>query len=562
MEEHFFIKRGSLCFVIPIFTEESNACEEFFSNLKQIFEESEKNDANIAIQQDFNDKKSHNDPKKTKIKEEKENFTRRLKENYAQINKNKVFFISPNFGTCEGYNGRFLCNCVSVAVKFHDDISLRKNTAQFYLGKFEVEYKYTINSNGQKPSIDSKNGFKCIFKFNAMLYLTHEDNEKAAYLVLEINKDDIGDFSITDIVSPKGCIKTEQIIFIKHLFYKSKMKVNVKWIDNKTQKHQPSENVSLESATCEANVSLQEWAYKYIKDLCDALGINPLTSVPGYYESRNTLLFNYSFIELNKICDNIGNELIMDFSDVENNFLNKYSKVAYGMLLSDEGWCYTPSYEVKEKLRNYWTTRNFLCAFFLQHNALLFNFTETRSRDLYRKYCHKWFSVYEKNRYKEYVDIKPCLTGIDSLSIFPFLKAVYKEIKIERLEKEYKNSGVKVVENIKKKKDELSKLQEVLKDTSLNLKEIVCMEDCINKQFGIVEKVKGIKDLYEQEVDKLNFMYNSQNNKYIFRLTLVSAIVGLLSPLLAKPLLILWEWLIDIVCALFGSLYNIFNCLM
>lgn len=80
---------------------------------------------------------------------------------------------------------------------------------------------------------------------------------------------------------------------------------------------------------------------------------------------------------------------------------------------------------------------------------------------------------------------------------------------------------------------ELESLQDILSQTSLNLGEIAGMEKCIYKQFGIIEKTARIKDLYKQQVDKLNFIYENANNKNILNLTLLTLILGLFSLLIS-----------------------------
>ena len=59
------------------------------------------------------------------------------------------------------------------------------------------------------------------------------------------------------------------------------------------------------------------------------------------------------------------------------------------------------------------------------------------------------------------------------------------------------------------------------------------MENCIYKQFGIIDKTKRIKEFYEQHVDKLNFKHNLFNNILIAFLTLMTIIIGLLQLILA-----------------------------
>ena len=160
----------------------------------------------------------------------------------------------------------------------------------------------------------------------------------------------------------------------------------------------------------------------------------------------------------------------------------------------------------------------------------------------YTKFEEEWFSKYQENKYKDYVSHNPCLTGVDSLAIFPFLKAIYKEINIDRFEQNYKNTDKfedtefirkSVSDKIKEARKELDLLQEILDKTSLNLGEIASMEKCIYRQFGIIEKMELIKERYQQQVDQLNFIYEDANNQNILNLTILTFILGILSLILS-----------------------------
>ncbi len=497
MGEQFYIKKGAFCFIIPIFTDNSKICNEYFGllnkGLKEFKELKEKKREFITEwKSKFADalRKDNTEPTTTSLQE-----TQKPSNDAPRSGLD----VSPNFcqKECKNidkykdeYKGRFLCKCVASAIKFHDDKSQQKSAAHFYLGKHDVEYQNIVNVK---------------FSFNAVLYLTHEDKEKAAYLVIEINKEDIKDFSITNQGKPAGTITAEQIIFIKHLFYKQKMEVT---IDN------------------EEKCSIQNWLVKYLDKLCKGLGIKK-DDIPEYVFEH---AFDYSVIELKEICDKDGNDINIKFNDIDADFNEYYAKQTYGMLLSDEGWNNTPYKVVKDKLKDYWTTRDYLCTFFLQRNALLFNLKDEK----YTNFCQEWFKAYPGDKYREYTQRVPCLTGIDSLAIFPFLKAIYKEIKIVRYEKTYRVDETKNIEekDITKTKNELEKLQQVINDTSINLGEIAYMEKCIYSQFGMIERVQRIKELYEQQVDRLNFLYESENNRKIKILTWVTVGVGVLTLIL------------------------------
>ena len=125
MENQFFIKNGSFCFIIPFFTENSSVCNTFFNELKSKLETLKTQELD-----------------KNKKKQEREDIIKKAKAKFINDIKNDYFSeIKPNFHTkfCKGiknhekeYNGRFVCKCMSSAVKFHDDISQKKNIAHFF----------------------------------------------------------------------------------------------------------------------------------------------------------------------------------------------------------------------------------------------------------------------------------------------------------------------------------------------------------------------------------------------------------------------------------------------
>ena len=151
MDDKFYIKDGSFCFIIPFFTKESDICDQFFQNLKNKRKEV---DANFSGDENI---------------KEKMKVTEITKNEFVQNIKNANFpFIQTNF-SCKFctqeqllYKRKHLCQCVSSAVKFHDDISQKNDSTQLYLDHYSASY--------------SHNDVFCEFDFNVILYINH-DNE-------------------------------------------------------------------------------------------------------------------------------------------------------------------------------------------------------------------------------------------------------------------------------------------------------------------------------------------------------------------------------------------------
>lgn len=202
MYDKFYIKNGSFCFIIPFFTEKSDICDQFFQNLK---------DKQKEIDDNFSG------DQRTKEKNEK---TKELKNEFVQNIRNANFpYIQTNF-SCDSctkeqllYKRRHLCQCVSSAVKFHDDISQRNDLTQLYLDHYSASY--------------SHNDISCKFEFDVILHISHNSEEKISYVVIEMNTKNIKG-NLSRVATPDDALDPEYIIFIKHLFYKCKMKLSIR----------------------------------------------------------------------------------------------------------------------------------------------------------------------------------------------------------------------------------------------------------------------------------------------------------------------------------------------
>ena len=511
MDDKFYIKDGSFCFIIPFFTKESDICDQFFQNLK---EKRKEVDANFSGDE--------------KIKE-KMRVTEVIKNEFVQNIKNANFpFIQTNFSCrfCNKeqllYKRKHLCQCVSSAVKFHDDISQKNDSTQLYLDHYSASY--------------SHNDVFCEFDFNVILYINHDNEGKISYVVIEINAKNIKG-NLFSNVTPDDTLDPEYIIFIKHLFYKRKMTLDL------------LRKGSTEKKEC----CLQNWATDYMRKLCVALGVSYHSSVPDYVKNA---AFRYSFIELKELRGSYNQPVYFDFDDT-GKFLETHSHLAYGLLLSDEGWRAVPKHITTKKLQDYWFTRKFSCTFFLQHNALLFNLKNSKDGKAYSKFGQNWFSKYKDDKYADYITSVPCLTGIDTLAIFVFLKSIAKQVYIDKYrnamgESEEELSFVvslvkqsvlwsrSIIQKIRQEKqtikvsrqliearNNLELLTRILNSPSFMLGEIKGMEECIYRQFGIIDTIKYVKEIYQRQSDKLHFSYEINNNNTIKILTILTAVIGL-----------------------------------
>lgn len=486
--KELYIKEGSFCFIIPFFSKGSDICDRYFNELNEARENKNKN------------LKNEDAEKITK------NFINQLRSpSFPYIKAN---FIQKDCKFKNNYKRRFLCQCVSSAIKFHDDISQRNNTTQIHLDTYTVEY--------------SHNKHWCTFTFNTFLYISHNDDQKTSFLIIDINITNINGNLFISL--PSKALSPDYIIFIKHLFYKQKMKVILKRNNTEPTNYN----------------SLQEWITNYTTDLIDALHIrNHKKPIPDYVQSA---AFKYSFIEIKEIRNINDWPTDINFDNIPI-FLKEYSSVTYGLLLSDEGWRSVPPHVSANKLQDYWLTRNFSCIFFLQHNAILFNLKTTSRGKSYTHAGNKWFEMYDDNKYVDYISSSPCITGIDTLALFVFLKVISKQIHIDqefdKINPEDSNKTSKIEKKQSEIENNLNSLTNILNSPTFMLGEMQSMEKGIYKQFGIFDTIKNLQKKYDQLSNELHFRHEITSNKKIRTLTLWTIIIGSLQTLIAGTSLIL-----------------------
>lgn len=495
--DYFDCSDGVMSFVIPFITEDSVICKELFKSIsdhekkKDVLSKKEmKYYENHEIWKDVEFEKESHDL----YKEHKELFIKNvLKESEKKFYQNEVHFWDnaepyykcPNAGNdinCK-YKGRNLCRCFSLSRKFHDDKAENHERFEIFLGSYPV--KYTVFNN--KSSIE--------FTIDCLLLLTNEEDDKSGYLVLNI--------PITSIdenlgIAQKG-IKLNSLIFIKHLFYKSRLKmVHVGEYES---------------------VSLQEWAIAYLDRLFAALKLKFENVVNDYVKGA---AFRYSIIELNDVKDDKDKLISVDNLAT---FKERYIRQLYGLLVSDEGWQFVPDIDLNRV--DSWQTRSYCCSFFLEHSALVINQYDSN----YNNNCdfaYSWFKNYtygeyenkeHLNHYREYVKIRSCVAGVSSLVFFAFIKAICKEMLLTRVEKETISSDSTIAVKY-------NRLYNVLQTHSMSFGEIRNVEECIYKQFGIPDQLQVLSQRYEREA-------NNMQNSHVTDLTLVTMLISMISILIA-----------------------------
>jgi hypothetical protein len=455
---------GSLCFDIPFFIENTVKKNIFFEHFKKI------NDKKKEFPEDSS---RWNEAHK---KSEENIINRLLHKGFSKV-KEKNF--KPENFECT-YTGRFLCDCFSLATKFHDDDNQRKETVQLWLDAIHVEYE----NPGKSFSMD--------FDVNIMFQLFEEAGEYNAHLILHIPIED------------KTTI--DEIILMKHLFYKESLKLNIA-IDRKTGSKIKSES----------NTSLYEWFESYINEFYSAIDISK-KNIPGKY-------FTYSLLEIN----NPGLLTEKDESIDRNNKL-------YALLTSDEGWRYFPDPEKfarKQLQQYYWSSRNFLECYFLGTNGLLINDRTENSGYSAYKDCQKlYFQKYndKDERYLKFMNRLPCIAGLESQVFMNFQKEAEKRESIKNVMGKIEEYNEKLSSFVTMEMYKLEKLlkitQKAINSKAFSIQEMDNLTEKINRSFGISKDLEILNKSYSQKMQELSSRYEKRTKLYTFFITVIISLLG------------------------------------
>ena len=470
----FYCDKGSIAFIIPFsfknqYGEEKNVCTYLFDNI----EKQTKKDYTFV----------YHTPKKELVSILKPAF----KNTHEYFNQGPE--IEPNHATQKctedpfgKYKGRNLCKCFSVCRKFHDDSSMNIPRVEVYLGTYNVHYPPDIQNN--QPSFD--------FSFDALLLLDNEKENECGYLVFVISLDFTKQKMLFD---NKEWNVLDNFIFIKHLFYKNRLKCDIQGLDKKY-----------------SHISIQEWTDEYLNKLMRQLGLNPHLAINKHVlkdlQSNNQgAAFSYSIIQLENIYKhNSEKSQPIPIANVWK-FKKDYIRQLYGLLVSDEGWRDVSDFEILPKFRNnHWATRTNNCSFFLGRNVLTIENTEQKLEGAYPE----WFGKYiDKNQetgknnvafYQDYVAMHPCFPGVKSLIFFTFLKAIYKDMVLGKT-KEY------LAETKDSPEEKYHRLTIALQSYSMSLDTMKSVEDRIYSQFNIPVEVENLRERCQIEAN------NRQNSK-------------------------------------------------
>ena len=487
VKEIFDFSNGKIAFFVPFVYDEIDT---FWNKYwDEYFQEIDSNDSKIRSAAYVNGKNA---------------IIGKLQEKDSSLFKNAQACISNCPINKKDYNGKNLCNCFSVSCKFHDDESQMSRHTEMLLGEHYVSYADSSNKS---------------FSFKMKMYLLLNKEDHAGYIVIKSDTDTFetgmldGKFrtcpceetSLFNIKNgDKRKLLTEELIFFKHLFYKERLKVH---IDGNPK-----------------SISIQQWTTDYVKIVLDALNNveYPIFRTQDN-EGKNPLIrFGYSMIELeDKKTGDKETDKNLKLSDIKN-FIDNYGQQLYGLLVSDEGWEYVPDNYIANRFKeNYFSTRNSSYTFFMHYNILIVNQEDSS----YKKFTEEWFGKYKQSGntfdYSDFFKMDPCMPGITNLVFHMFVKSIYKNLMLERAQQMESRKSIKELE------ETIDKLSVTLKSHSIYLKEAQSFSDCINREFGIPEKILKIQESYNHKTNSLNTKNDNEQNKKIEILTIITTVLGI-----------------------------------
>ncbi len=468
--------KGHIIFVIPFNfisdeNENTNLCEQFFGDI-------------IPEEKKFLDNGNRNAIKNL-YEGYKEKLCLSLKEDALFSGACPTLEALSWCTFCKGnkrkdYQGRNLCDCLSISRRFHDDRSQFTPRLEVLLGEYDIRY-------GEKKAF-------FYFKMAASLLLYGEKGNECGFLMYSIPMASIEENGFGSATGNE----LDNIIFLKHLFYKQRLEVSI----NSEKKL----------------TSLQAWTENYCSRLLPILGIHDYKRA-----FNNSINFRYSMIELNNIVDEEGN--LVSLTNMKA-MMQTYHRQLYGILVSDEGWKNTPDEEINSLFgHNYWTSRDYACTIVLNRNAILINQYKSPECVYNREYATEWMSHYkgkinDLDFYKQYLSLEPCIPGVSTLAFDAYLRCICKEMKIDIAKS--RTEGDK--ETLEKR---FLHLSNTLQTYSMSLDVIHSLEDMICAQFGLQGTLNNLRERYTREANNMQNHANDLQNERISQLTIITASISI-----------------------------------
>lgn len=458
--ENIHTFNGSLCFDAPFEVEKNNLLHAMYY-----------------------DKIINKDRTITKDKEECYEYKKKLVEEIKKdFNNCSPVMPCPDGSHLYDYKSRFLCHCVSVAKKFLDDDNHGNFALQFFLGGYDVSYHYTLK--GQRHTF--------ALKVNLTLHSLEQNGEIQTHLLAHV---------------PLYEASADDIIFVKHLFYKKKLQCTIEGSTNP--------------------ISIKQWLSQQFRKIDKIINKQKKENATLAFHLDNSLM------EVTPASYSIYSE-----KDVRE-YREKHAGLIYGLLTSDEGWRFIDKEEAMNRTNTKWSLRPFECFYFILSNCLILNFDPENTISSYQNSEISLFKKYQyinsenkpSKKYIEYCKISPCIAGARSMLLFTFQDLIYRRMKICKAMDKAEKTLHPSLKSLRSRIEELRKQQDSLfKEIEGNVfgaPEMLNLQSIFTQGFGIPDLVDKLKEKYNRTVVLLEDEYDRKVSRRVNWLTIATICIGL-----------------------------------
>lgn len=207
-------------------------------------------------------------------------------------------------------------------------------------------------------------------------------------------------------------------------------------------------------------------------------------------------------------------------------FMKKFSRKIYGLMVCDEGWRFVPLQCSSSALEKCFCSRDYFCVFASNVGVLEINLIES---DNYKKYNASQKKIGEVFNDKDTIKLlEPAnYAGLNSGALLAMERATMLHVIIgANMTKDYckaKLGDRKIICNRRKMIEAIDLVM------NINISEMSTLTDMIMDKLGIYKYVERVKERLDLEEDDNMIIYQKSINSFMKLLTLVGLIIAFFS---------------------------------
>ena len=204
----------------------------------------------------------------------------------------------------------------------------------------------------------------------------------------------------------------------------------------------------------------------------------------------------------------------------------------YGMLTGDEGYLHVPEALVEERMKQNWTSRDFVRVIAFSGNYLLLNFNRSETYADYIDY-QKPYADHYFGELNEYFTMDAPTAGVNHGLFFSVESAQLIHTITRRLmgssSQPAATHGFFVTDDIKRNKQIRADMIRTLnKLDQVNITELGALDNLVVRNLGIQEKVESIRKLLELVESDLKLLYDTTTSRMVTLLTILGLLFALI----------------------------------